>query len=215
MVRLWLTLIRDIACASPVGCSVQVKTQLVMPELLQKGAATFAPGGGNAGRLSDVSRGLWQEVYQFRKEVNDAAAALADPKAPSSNPAIELPTRLVFNESFGWSDDGSADTCGDDPAQSKWWNVRAVCDAFQAAGLRRRDARRRRGKPHRRHDAEQRSPLPRALARQGRAFAEGLPKLSLERSFSTSSRSTSLLLNGLSPGASLKYGETYKIVVDQ
>ena len=40
---------------------------------------------------------------------------------------------------------------------------------------------------------------------------------SLSRRMATVDRSLDvfLLLNGLSPGASLKYGETYKIVVDQ
>lgn len=123
-------LIRDIACADPVKCSVQVKTQLVMPQLMKQGAVTPAPGGGNAGTLSDVSRGLWHEVHQFGIDVNNAAAALPI----SSDPAIAIPTRLVFNESFGWGNDPEhKQVCDDDPGNSEEWNVRALFDAFQAA----------------------------------------------------------------------------------
>lgn len=124
-------LIRDIACQDPVtpgACSVQVKTQLVMPELFAQGVSTPAPLGGNAGRISDVSLGLWAEITAYRAELRDAALAL-----PDTTRALAMPSRLVFNESFAFGNDRSGTKCDGTPAQSGHVDVLGLFDAFQAA----------------------------------------------------------------------------------
>lgn len=123
-------LIRDIACASPVNCSVEVKTQLVMPLAIKQGTTTPVPAplGGNMGSLGDVSSGIWAELSLFESELQGAAEALMDPNKPDNGPALDLPTRLVMNESFGWT---GAD-CNNNPSQSTV-AVKALFDAMQAA----------------------------------------------------------------------------------
>jgi len=123
-------LIRDIACASPTNCSVEVKTQLVMPQALQQGTTTPTPAplGGNVGSLGDVSSGIWAAIASFRGDLQGAAEALVDPNKPDKGPALDFPARLILNESFGWAGAG----CDNNPSQSTV-DVNALFDAMQAA----------------------------------------------------------------------------------
>lgn len=121
-------LIQDLACGeNAANCATEVKTQLVMPWRLEGGNPNYRPGGGNMGRLSDVAIGMWSEIQNFRQELQNAADDYTlDPA--NTTLALAMPTRLVFNESFGFG----GKQCDFEPANMPE-DARALFKTFQAA----------------------------------------------------------------------------------
>jgi len=122
-------MIRESACQNasinPADCAVEVRSALALPFVMAPGTTVpqWERTGGYFGLLSHVTSAIWFETNNYRSEL--------ERQSPESRRTT--PTRVIFNESFGFGNtDAFPNRCGDTPPANDVTTA-ALFDALMTA----------------------------------------------------------------------------------